>query len=241
MILQIDIGNSRIKWRLRRSGLTLQSGFAAHGDYSWLQDLAVAQRVWVSSVVPAESKRLQATLESCGQPKAEFACAQARTGDVLNGYQEPATLGVDRWLALLGARQFSAKPVLVVDAGTALTVDLLAADGSHMGGYIAPGLALMRQSLALKSQALDVEPLPSLQLLPGRSSAAAIDAALVAMGRGLIDVGCVSLTAADPRQSLMLLFTGGDGDFWRQVMGEGGYEPELLFVGLERYFIEGER
>ncbi|WP_049724097.1 type III pantothenate kinase [Gilvimarinus polysaccharolyticus] len=240
MILQIDIGNSRIKWRLRSKGLTLRAGVAEHGNYYWLQGLIGVQQVWVSSVVMAESERLSAALMVHGCPKAEFAQAQACAGGVTSGYQEPATLGVDRWLGLLGARQLCAGPVLLVDAGTALTVDLLASDGRHLGGYIAPGLALMRQSLALKSPALNLEPLSCYSVSPGDTSASAIDAGLVAMGRGLIETGRSLLVGATQEPQVSLLFTGGDGDVWRQVMSEGFGEPELLFLGLE-YFFSGER
>ncbi|BFM19501.1 type III pantothenate kinase [Gilvimarinus japonicus] len=239
MILQVDIGNSRIKWRLRRQGRTLESGVGNHGDYQWLQGLAL-QQVWVSSVVALESESLQAALAAYGLPRARFASAQASAGGVVNGYQVPATLGVDRWLALLGARQLSVGPAVVVDAGTALTVDLLGADGRHRGGYIAPGLTLMQQSLALKSQALAVNFERRGRVAPGDSSATAIEAALVAMGRGLIETGRLSLSEYCPADPVLLLFTGGDGDFWQRVLAEGSSEPELLFIGLERYFTQGQ-
>lgn len=233
MILQIDIGNTRIKWRLRDQGRTLDAGVSAHGDYRWLTGHGI-RRVWVSSVVVAESERLTEMLAKSGLPAPEFALSQPSLGEVVNGYRQPHTLGVDRWLALLGARQRVAGAALVVDAGTALTVDLLAGDGRHLGGYIAPGLALMRQSLALKSQALAVAPAVSAEALPGSSSSSAIEAGLVAMGRGVIVTGYDALVAAGSRPSL--LFTGGDGTFWQGVLGEGEVVPELLFSGLERYF-----
>ncbi|WP_052480902.1 type III pantothenate kinase [Gilvimarinus agarilyticus] len=234
MILQIDIGNTRIKWRLRDQCRTLDRGVSAHGDYPWLAEKNIV-RVWVSSVVVAESERLIEALGAAGLPAPEFASAQFCLGDVVSGYQEPHTLGVDRWLALLGARQRVAEAVLVVDAGTALTVDLLASDGRHLGGYIAPGLALMRQSLALKSHALAVDSASCDTALPGRSSAEAIEAGLTAMGRGVIVAGCDSLRKAGSEPTI--LFTGGDGPHWQRVLGEGEVVPELLFAGLERYFL----
>ncbi len=62
-------------------------------------------------------------------------------------YSDPSRLGVDRWLAMLAAHAASTKACLVVDCGTALTIDKLTASGEHCGGYIIPGLALMRRSL----------------------------------------------------------------------------------------------
>src|SRR5690554_328097 len=235
MILQVDIGNSRIKWRLRRRGITLESGVACHGDFSWLSGLS-CQRVWVSSVAPSQAQALSGALNSYGHPEAEFARTQAQAGAVVNGYKEPASLGVDRWLLLLAARQAHTGAVLIVDAGTALTVDLLAASGQHLGGYIAPGLQLMRDSLAHKSNALKVALAPGVPLAPGGSSATAIEAALTIMGRGLIESGRLALAEAEGEALVQCVFTGGDGVFWQQVVAAGTVEHELLFAGLECYF-----
>jgi type III pantothenate kinase len=66
---------------------------------------------------------------------------------VTNGYRDPAQLGSDRWAALLAAHHAVRGHKLVVNAGTALTIDALADDGRFLGGLIVPGPALMRRSL----------------------------------------------------------------------------------------------
>ena len=63
-------------------------------------------------------------------------------------YQDPSKLGADRWAALIGARALSNKNTLIVNAGTATTIDLLGSNGVHYGGWILPGLGLMQESLA---------------------------------------------------------------------------------------------
>lgn len=63
-------------------------------------------------------------------------------------YQDPSKLGADRWAAVIGARALSSVNTLVVNAGTATTIDLLGANGVHYGGWILPGLGLMQSSLA---------------------------------------------------------------------------------------------
>jgi type III pantothenate kinase len=80
--------------------------------------------------------------------------AGAAYGDVSNGYENPERLGVDRWCALLGARGLTAKPCLVVMAGTATTIDTLDGTGRFLGGLILPGVDLMRRSLASDTAAL---------------------------------------------------------------------------------------
>lgn len=62
-------------------------------------------------------------------------------------YQEPAKLGADRWAAVIGARALSKNNTLIVNTGTATTIDLLGSNGVHYGGWILPGLSLMQTSL----------------------------------------------------------------------------------------------
>lgn len=62
-------------------------------------------------------------------------------------YQEPAKLGADRWAAVIGARALSKTNTLIINAGTATTIDLLGSNGVHYGGWILPGLSLMQTSL----------------------------------------------------------------------------------------------
>jgi type III pantothenate kinase len=71
-------------------------------------------------------------------------------------YQDASKLGADRWAALIGARALSNKNTLIVNAGTATTIDLLGSNGVHYGGWILPGLALMQASLANNTAQLDL-------------------------------------------------------------------------------------
>jgi type III pantothenate kinase len=151
MILELDLGNSRIKWRLM-----LHDGSIA--DQGAAQDLAEFQ----GSLAPKSklshcricSVRRGAVLndlvlwldESFGLT-AQVAKVTARCGQVANQYQDPARLGVDRWLAMLAAYQRVQGPCIIIDGGTALTLDILDSEGLHQGGFILPGLSLMARSL----------------------------------------------------------------------------------------------
>src|SRR5436190_10115346 len=73
--------------------------------------------------------------------------SQAEQLGVANGYRDPAQLGSDRWAALIAANRVGPGHKLVVNAGTALTIDALTAEGRFLGGVIVPGPALMRHSL----------------------------------------------------------------------------------------------
>jgi len=156
MILLLDLGNTRLKWALQdRPGHWL-----AHGAVNWgLDDLAgvlVAAweglpspaRVVAASVVDAarEAQVCQALQGRFGHVP-EWLRTPAEACGVRNAYAEPGRLGVDRFLAMVAARADGHAPCVLAGIGTALTLDALAADGRHLGGLIAPGPSLMRQSL----------------------------------------------------------------------------------------------
>ena len=145
MIL-FDCGNSQIKAQYFQAGC-LQASFACcyKVDWSdrltrWMEPLESTQ-AYLCSVLDKERK---AELAGCLGEK--FATnitrfhSEPRAFDVINGYAEPGRLGVDRWMALLGAAGMSATDCIVIDAGSAITLDLLSADGQHLGGAILPGL-----------------------------------------------------------------------------------------------------
>src|SRR5690606_3537766 len=83
--------------------------------------------------------------------EAEFAQSVGSLGSVRNAYLEPAHLGVDRWLAILAAYHRGKTACGIIDAGSALTLDFVRADGQHEGGYIVPGLSMQRNSLLEKT------------------------------------------------------------------------------------------
>ena len=83
--------------------------------------------------------------------------SQAEQCGVRSSYAEPAQLGADRWAALIGARRRYAGPCAVVNAGTTMTVDALSAEGIFLGGFIVPGLELMREALARNTAQLKAQ------------------------------------------------------------------------------------
>lgn len=76
---------------------------------------------------------------------------------VRNGYADYQRLGMDRWLAIIGAYQLARGACLVLDLGTAITADYVNAAGEHLGGYICPGLPLMRGLLRTHTQRIRYE------------------------------------------------------------------------------------
>jgi type III pantothenate kinase len=155
-LLCIDAGNTRVKWGLRANGRWAAQGACAHDALPALIDALPArpEHIVACNVAGMKVATVIETLgHACAVPLHWFRSSTAACG-VVNGYENPAQLGADRWAALLGARALHAGAALVVMAGTATTIDILAATGEFRGGLILPGLDLMRSSLARNTAGL---------------------------------------------------------------------------------------
>ena len=143
MIL-LDCGNSVLKAQRLDDGQPVASlalryspGWPARLQ-NWIESLP-ASRCYLASVLDrARQARLEAVLEPAfGAAVTRYAATREACG-VTNGYDQPERLGVDRWLALIGAHE--GRDCIVIDAGSAITVDLLRGDGRHLGGAILAGV-----------------------------------------------------------------------------------------------------
>lgn len=152
MKLLVDIGNTRLKWACW-DGTHLHAGkIAAHGenvDFAALfGDAPRPAELWVASVAaPALDAALAQFARAHWQREPHFVRSSANAGGVRNAYAEPERLGVDRFLALIAVHATHMGPAVIASCGTALTLDALAADGTHLGGLIAPAPDLMRSAL----------------------------------------------------------------------------------------------
>jgi type III pantothenate kinase len=167
MILVLDSGNSRLKW-----GLHDPRGWLAQGVVNNHELATLALRDWQNLPRPARvvgvnvageagRVRVEGQLARWRIP-VEWLTASAEAAGVVNEYATPSQLGADRWASLVAVRRRVTAnaavppPCVVVNAGTAVTIDALDADGRFRGGLILPGPRLMLQSLADKTAALKV-------------------------------------------------------------------------------------
>ena len=149
--LLVDAGNTRIKWGVHDGASWIATGAVATSEAATLREGwtraagaggAVASNV-AGAGVQAELERACAAI-GLGL---RIIRSEARQLGVTNGYSDPAQLGSDRWAALIAAHHAERGHKLVVNAGTALTIDALTDGGEFVGGLIVPGPALMRRSL----------------------------------------------------------------------------------------------
>ena len=153
-LLLVDIGNSRVKWARSEAGVLGAQQAAAHAEWTaaqWRAALfegAPVERVLAASVAGGASiAALDAAARDATGRGIERVTTQRAAAGVVNGYADSALLGVDRWLAIIGAYRRVRTACVVADFGTAATIDVVAGDGQHCGGYIVPGPRLMVASL----------------------------------------------------------------------------------------------
>jgi type III pantothenate kinase len=153
-VLLLDIGNTKLKWaRLKVVDFLPGDELKHSGQLEYEMLTQVAQDLspdYVVATSVAGSKNeilLQEWAQRQFQTDIQFVKAVQQENDVINAYADPTQLGSDRWAAVIAAHQGWQGNLCVIDAGTALTLDLLRADGHHLGGYILPGLGLMQHCL----------------------------------------------------------------------------------------------
>jgi type III pantothenate kinase len=173
---------------------------------------------------------LDALTGRCG--RVSIARTQPALAGVRIAYPQPHRLGVDRFLALLAAHARAPRAWLVVGIGTALTVDLLAADGRHHGGRIAPSPTLMREALHARAPHLPVDGGNYGEFAVDTTDALASGCEGAALG--MIDrsvAAATRLLAEAPR----LLLHGGGAHALLPQLPDAEHAPMLVLEGLARW------
>ena len=161
MKLLIDAGNSFIKWAVVDGVDWPHRGVLPVGRAGELPQcmagLKNIQQVWVSNVGGEEIAGHIRAIKTGQGVETRFITSRAEQCGVCNGYSEPARLGSDRWAALIAAWHLVRAPCLVVNSGTATTIDALSGEGEFIGGLILPGVELMQRCLAAATAQLKPE------------------------------------------------------------------------------------
>ncbi len=242
--LLLDVGNSRIKWGvlddrgIRRTGHIARSKLSDDGLQVLTTRLPRAvEAVFVSNVAGTSfGTRLSGVIGAHCGCDVRFARSAKRGWGVTNGYREPRRMGVDRWVALVGAWHEFGKACLVVDAGTAVTIDALDGDGRHLGGQIIPGLRTMASSLSTATADIPLvgtnasAGAPDARIFGSSTAAAVREGALNAVA-GAVDRAFRTLQsiAYEP----VIVLTGGDASRILNALCEPPtHRPHLVLQGL---------
>lgn len=239
MKLLLDAGNSRIKWQLRDRADIVCSGvdiaetaglFREMDDRLWTQVDSVA-----ICTVRSESAReaLVRAIELHTQVPVRFFWTEPRFGDLVCAYENPSTMGADRWHAMVAAWEVFKGACVVIDAGSAITVDWIAASGRHEGGYILPGKNLMLDALSQKTARVLFQREQTLaSVSPGQTTGECVLHGVNWLLRALaIELG--------RETAVPVMVTGGDGPYLKKALSESAdpalpvqLSPDLVLDGL---------
>jgi type III pantothenate kinase len=242
--LLIDIGNTRLKWAIARDEALASHGHSVHRGRALdealrpLAELNIHPSRVIASNVAGETlaAKLREVVERRYGVALEVAEVRSDAFGLRIAYEHPAHLGTDRWVAMIAARGLHAGPLLVVCAGTALTIDAIDAGGRHYGGLIVPGIETMKASLLSGTAGIrdagDDGSVPDIfagDTGPAVSGGAAHAlAALVERAAGELE----KRAGTSPR----LVMTGGDAVRIVPLIGiPGNVEPDLVLRGLVVY------
>lgn len=241
MILELDCGNSFIKWRvIRRADSAVLGGGIVDSDEALL--LAIEKAGLLPGFCRLVSVRTEdETNALVGALTASFSFEVVRAGPALelagvrNGYEDFQRLGLDRWLALLGGYHLVRSACVIIDLGTAITSDFVSATGEHLGGFICPGMPLMRNQLRTHTRRIRYDDESAEQavssLVPGRSTVEAVERGCALMLQGFV-LTQVEQARALWGESFTIFITGGDASLVDQVVPSARVIPDLVFVGL---------
>ena len=242
MILELDCGNSFIKWRVLDADVrrvvgegVVDSDLALLESLKALKGLALKFCRLVSVRTAEETGALISLLTEAFGVSVVCAAPSREMSGVRNGYEEFERLGLDRWLAMLGGFHLASGACLVLDFGTAVTADFISRDGEHLGGFICPGMPLMRNQLRTHTRRIrygDLAAERALEsLVPGRTTVEAVERGCSLMLRGFV-LTQLELARSYWGDDFAVFLTGGDADLVSEIVPEARVVPDLVFVGL---------
>lgn len=239
MELFVDVGNSRLKWATREEKILAS---AQAKNYQSVDFIDILEKYWRTLEIPT-----QVYISNVGKPNLNlllsewcekvwnispiFAQTNKKNCDILNGYENPEQLGVDRWLALIGSKPYLSENLCVVDCGTAVTIDVLQINGLHLGGLILAGLQTSRDALTQKAAALKNiqfnQDIINLNLAKNTHDG-------IALGTIYAIAGAIEKVAAEHHAKVIL--TGGDAIFiMSHLKCHFLYLPDLVLQGLTHW------
>ena len=243
-ILLMDIGNTRIKWGVleNRALSGIESLSVTHSRDFDLNSLFLSVSSDVKSIVAScvLSKETQVKLAESFSDHfklaIEFIEPKNRFSGLTNGYNNPSKLGADRWAAMIGAHIEFGGNILVVDMGTAITIDYIDSEGMHKGGQILPGLKsffnCLDQSTAGINSKINISEITTENVKKwGKNTDDAIIAGVMAAISGALNDAVLACKIEDSAPSVIL--TGGDAIYFKDAFDYSShYRPNIVLDGL---------
>lgn len=241
VVLELDVGNSSAKWRVLAPE-RLAGGRIVLTDSAlcMLLDEHQISAIRVGSVAGQTVEDMVSAVARRFAIPCHFARSQSFGCGLTNSYRDPSKMGVDRWLAMLAAWRLVQGEVIVVDAGTALTIDLVDRNGCHSGGFILPGRRLIHESLTSSTERVRYDGAPDASIAPGVTTAECVEhgswLSLLSAIRSVV-ADCCRRSGRAPR----VVLTGGDAPSLMRLAGESDWQlkEELVLDGLALALADG--
>lgn len=252
MLLALDIGNTNITIGLFRAGALLATRRAATDPEATtdevellldgllrLDGIAIADldAIALASVVPLLSVAIESIAERRDRP---LLVASAGSMPLAIRVDRPGEVGADRLVNALAAARLHGTPAVVIDCGTATTLDCVATDGAYVGGAIAPGLVLGLEALAARTAKLPRIELRAPDRAIGRDTVSAMQSGAIIGYQSLVSglLGRVRAELADANDvapaDVRAILTGGlsAAPWVRGIKGIDAIDPDLTLKGL---------
>ena len=243
-VLLLDVGNSRLKWGVLEDGDIRRTG---HISQQQIRDKGLSvlttklprrvDAVHASNVAGTTfATRLSGLVGMHCDADVHFARSDKRGWGVTNSYRHPRRLGVDRWVAMIGAWSEAQTACLIVDAGTAVTLDAIDDNGVHLGGQIIPGVATMLDSLSAATSDIPIVRASSKQSagdlsMFGKNTAAAVREGAQNAIAGAVERATRTLQANGHEPTIIL--TGGGASRILGALDQVAlHRPNLVLLGL---------
>ena len=234
MNLVLDIGNTNVKAAIFQDRSLIEKKSVSLGDLGNVIDKYFLQHV-IEKIIVSSVSATQDELEVLIDNRAEWLWFDNTCELPISvEYQSPETLGADRLAGLMGVyNEYPQKNVLVIDAGTCITYDLLTYDNRYFGGSISPGLSIRYNSLNKFTKNLPLLTPKQEPSLIGQTTDDSIHSGVV---KGIeYEIKGVINAYSDKFGSLVTVFTGGDSlNFVNEVKNTTFADLNLTLVGLNK-------
>ncbi len=251
MKLLIDIGNTRVKWALANSQIIAQ-GEMHDVPGALAEHIESVRSIWVSCVgKPSTLASVAKQLKGLLSLELNLAKVTRCAGGLVNQYRDLDRLGVDRWIAAIGARaRLPCGPFIVIDAGTAITIDYVDADDQYQGGVILPGFATMHDSLLGRTAGIQSQR-QAVSGVIGKTTQECVNSGSQYGVLGAVErvVSEMQSQAGEPQAgepqagepAVKLIITGGDAQLITRLSHLSlEYHANLLFEGLNMFSDESD-
>lgn len=248
MKLLVDIGNTRVKWALLEEGGAIESQPFTRKKTSIKSSLTSEWKalknissIHVSNVAGDKlAQQLTQWTETKWQLTPIFIKSESNKFGVSNAYSQPELLGVDRWLALIAARQHARQATCVIDCGTAITVDIVTQHGIHQGGMILPGLSLMRDALGNNTNMGELAEKSNFKTLAINTQSAIQAGTLYAVSASLERL--INDLIVQFNNRIRFIITGGDAETILPLINTAiSHYPDIVLKGLAYYARQGDK